>query len=125
MHNDSNFFTANMYLAEDRILCYELVAKKGARWVLQYVKNSTGETDVPTEVPDFISQRRRWLNGSLFAAVYTVVHFYKIWQSGHGFIRKCMLQIEVVYQVISMTFAWFAIVSPLTLVYRPSRTELI
>lgn len=128
MHNSSNFFTANMYLAEDRILCYELVAKKGSKWVLQYVKNSTGETDVPTEVPDFIcksqisrkqkgsnflvlAQRRRWLNGSLFAAVYTVVHFWKIWQSGHGFIRKCMLQIEVAYQVINMTFAWFALVS--------------
>ncbi|KAE9964253.1 hypothetical protein EG328_010663 [Venturia inaequalis] len=109
MHNNSNFFTANMYLAEDRILCYELVAKKDSKWVLQYVKNSTGETDVPTEVPDFISQRRRWLNGSLFAAVYTVVHFWKIWQSGHGFIRKCMLQVEVVYQVISMVFAWFAL----------------
>lgn len=58
-----------------------------------------------------LAQRRRWLNGSLFAAVYTVVHFWKIWQSGHGFIRKCMLQVEVVYQVISMIFAWFALVS--------------
>jgi chitin synthase len=73
MHDNSNFFTANMYLAEDRILCYELVAKKDSKWILQYVKNSTGETDVPTEVHDFIGQRRRWLNGSFFAAVYTVV----------------------------------------------------
>lgn len=35
MHNNSNFFTANMYLAEYRILCYELVVKKGCKWVLQ------------------------------------------------------------------------------------------
>jgi chitin synthase len=110
MHNNSNFFTANMYLAEDRILCYELVAKKGCSWVLQYVKNSTGETDVPTEVADFISQRRRWLNGSFFAAVYTVAHFYKLWDSGHSFLRKVMLMIEIVYQIISMLFAWFALV---------------
>jgi chitin synthase len=124
MHNSSNFFTANMYLAEDRILCYELVAKKGSKWVLQYVKNSTGETDVPTEVPDFISQRRRWLNGSLFAAVYTVVHFWKLWQSGHSFGRKIMLQIEVVYQVISMIFAWFALVSSPTMAYHFAIIEL-
>ena len=111
MHSGSNFFTANMYLAEDRILCYELVAKKNERWVLQYVKRSTGETDVPDGIAEFISQRRRWLNGSFFAALYTVVHFWKIWSSGHSFIRKVMFTIEITYQVISMLFAWFALVS--------------
>lgn len=43
----ADVFTANMYLAEDRILCWELVAKRGEKWVLKYVKNCTGETDVP------------------------------------------------------------------------------
>ena len=36
-----------MYLAEDRILCWELVAKKYEKWILEYVKSATGETDVP------------------------------------------------------------------------------
>jgi chitin synthase len=45
----ADVFTANMYLAEDRILCWELVAKRGERWVLKYVKGCTGETDVPGE----------------------------------------------------------------------------
>jgi chitin synthase len=36
-----------MYLAEDRILCWELVAKRNEKWVLEYVKSATGETDVP------------------------------------------------------------------------------
>lgn len=44
---DADVFTANMYLAEDRILCWELVAKRDERWVLKYVKSATGETDVP------------------------------------------------------------------------------
>ena len=44
---DADVFTANMYLAEDRILCWELVAKRKERWVLKYVSNATGETDVP------------------------------------------------------------------------------
>lgn len=47
----ADVFTANMYLAEDRILCWELVAKKGERWVLKYVKNCHGETDVPGKTP--------------------------------------------------------------------------
>lgn len=58
-------FEANMYLAEDRILCYELVAKRGAQWRLYYVGNAYGETDVPFTVAEFISQRRRWLNGKV------------------------------------------------------------
>ena len=45
----SDIFTANMYLAEDRILCWELVAKRDERWVLKYVKSAKGETDVPGE----------------------------------------------------------------------------
>lgn len=44
---NADVFTANMYLAEDRILCWELVAKRGERWVLKYVKQCKGETDVP------------------------------------------------------------------------------
>lgn len=34
-------FQANMYLAEDRILCFELVAKQGDRWVLKCVLSVT------------------------------------------------------------------------------------
>lgn len=44
---DADVFTANMYLAEDRILCWELVAKKGEKWLLKYVSNCSGDTDVP------------------------------------------------------------------------------
>lgn len=44
---DADVFTANMYLAEDRILCWELVAKRGEQWVLKFVKSAVGETDVP------------------------------------------------------------------------------
>ena len=42
-----NIFKKNMFLAEDRILCFELVAKAGVKWTLTYVKASKGETDVP------------------------------------------------------------------------------
>ena len=47
---NADVFTANMYLAEDRILCWELVAKRDERWVLKYVKSATGETDVPGKI---------------------------------------------------------------------------
>ncbi|KGM91813.1 chitin synthase C [Paracoccidioides brasiliensis Pb18] len=110
MHGaNAGIFTANMYLAEDRILCFELVAKRNCQWLLQYVKSSTGETDVPDRMAEFILQRRRWLNGSFFAAVYAITHFYQIFRSRHSFTRKFMFIIEFVYQTINMLFAWFAI----------------
>jgi len=112
MHGaNAGIFTANMYLAEDRILCFELVAKRNCNWKLQYVKSATGETDVPTEMADFIMQRRRWLNGSFFAAVYAIGHFYQIFRSGHSLLRKLLFLFEFTYQTINMIFAWFAIVS--------------
>ncbi|KAI8633635.1 glycosyltransferase family 2 protein [Xylariaceae sp. FL1651] len=102
-------FTANMYLAEDRILCFELVTKRNCHWVLSYVKSATGETDVPDQTTEFILQRRRWLNGSFFAAIYAIAHFYQFWRSDHSFIRKTAFFIEFIFQTVNQIFAWFAI----------------
>lgn len=102
-------FESNMYLAEDRILCFELVVKKSQAWKLKYVKAAKAETDVPDNVPEFISQRRRWLNGSFFAAIYSIVHFLRIWTSGQPLYRKLLLQIEFVYNAIQLMFNWFAL----------------
>ncbi|KAI9839164.1 MAG: hypothetical protein M1819_003157 [Sarea resinae] len=106
---DADVFTANMYLAEDRILCWELVAKRDERWVLKYVKSATGETDVPDAVPEFISQRRRWLNGAFFAAVYSLIHFRQIWSTDHSIMRKILLHIEFVYQFVQLLFTYFSL----------------
>jgi chitin synthase len=108
-HLDAGIFTKNMYLAEDRILCFELVAKRKSSWVLTYVCSATGETDVPEEMPELIKQRRRWLNGSFFAAIYALTHFYQIFRSSHSIIRKLLFLVEFLYQLISMLFAWFAV----------------
>lgn len=60
---------------------------------LKYVKSAKASTDVPTSVPEFISQRRRWLNGSLFASVHATVFWFRIWTSGQNFFRKIVLQV--------------------------------
>jgi chitin synthase len=112
-----------MYLAEDRILCFELVSKRNCHWILQYVKSATGETDVPDTMAELILQRRRWLNGSFFAAVYAIAHFYQIFRSDHSALRKLMFFIEFTYQTINMLFAWFAI-GNFFLVFRILTTSL-
>lgn len=108
-NSKNNFFEANMYLAEDRILCWELVSKKNENWVLKFVKLATGETDVPESVSEFILQRRRWINGAFFAALYSLRHANKIWLTDHSFARKFGLHVEFVYQFISIVFSFFSL----------------
>ncbi|KAI9226551.1 MAG: family 2 glycosyltransferase [Piptocephalis tieghemiana] len=100
-------FEANMYLAEDRILCFELVAKRHSRWVLRYVRSAVGETDCPGDVAELISQRRRWLNGSFFAAVYAVAHWYRFLTARHSIGRKLLFVAEFLYTFYNMIFSWF------------------
>lgn len=105
----AGIFTANMYLAEDRILCFELVTKKGENWLLKYVKSAHATTDVPEKLSELVLQRRRWLNGSFFAAIYSIAHVYHLGRSSHNIIRKLVLLIEFAYQTISILFSWFGI----------------
>ncbi|KZV63383.1 glycosyltransferase family 2 protein [Peniophora sp. CONT] len=106
---DTDIFTSNMYLAEDRILCFELVAKANSNWVLRYVNSAVGETDVPDALPEFILQRRRWLNGSFFAATYAIAHIPQMMASGHSLPRKCWLLLQAFYNIINLIASWFAI----------------
>lgn len=62
-------------------------------------------------VPEFISQRRRWLNGAFFAAVYSLLHTKQIWRTDHTIARKILLHVETVYQFIQLVFTFFSLVS--------------
>ncbi|KII94830.1 glycosyltransferase family 2 protein [Plicaturopsis crispa FD-325 SS-3] len=104
-----NIFTKNMFLAEDRILCFELVAKVGDRWTLTYVKPSKAETDVPETAVEMIGQRRRWLNGSFAASVYALVNFFQFYRSGHGIIRMFFFHVQALYNIFSLIFSWFSL----------------
>ncbi|EAW21123.1 chitin synthase class III [Aspergillus fischeri NRRL 181] len=106
-----NIFKKNMFLAEDRILCFELVAKAGSKWHLTYVKASKAETDVPEGAPEFISQRRRWLNGSFAAGIYSLMHFGRMYKSGHNIIRMFFLHIQMLYNIFSTILTWFSLAS--------------
>ncbi|KAF2749734.1 glycosyltransferase family 2 protein [Sporormia fimetaria CBS 119925] len=106
-----NIFKKNMFLAEDRILCFELVAKAGSKWHLTYIKSSKGETDVPEGAAEFIGQRRRWLNGSFAASIYSLMHFGRMYKSGHNIIRMFFFHIQMLYNTFTVFLSWFALAS--------------
>jgi cellulose synthase/poly-beta-1,6-N-acetylglucosamine synthase-like glycosyltransferase len=80
--------------------------------VLRYVKSAVAETDVPVGLPEFINQRRRWLNGSFFAATYAIAHIGQMLCSGHTVSRKAMLSVQALYNAVNLIASWFSIVSP-------------
>lgn len=106
-----NIFKKNMFLAEDRILCFELVAKAGQKWHLSYIKAAKGETDVPEGAAEFISQRRRWLNGSFAASLYSLMHFGRMYKSGHNLVRMFFFHVQLVYNILNVIFTWFSLAS--------------
>lgn len=106
MHEAGNIASlsdSNMYLAEDRILCFELVTKKNENWILKYVKAASASTDVPDTLPEFISQRRRWMNGSFFAALHATTHYYRVLTSGQNFLRKMWMSLIFLYNAIQVS----------------------
>ncbi|KAF3023726.1 Chitin synthase, class 1 [Neopestalotiopsis sp. 37M] len=110
IHN-MNIFKKNMFLAEDRILCFELVVKEKQNWHLSYVKAAKGETDVPEGPAEFLSQRRRWLNGSFAASLYSLIHFSRMYKSGHSLLRMAIFHIQLFYNIANVVFSWFSLSS--------------
>lgn len=99
-----------MYLAEDRILCYELIAKKGCDYVLKYVSEAVAVTDVPESLDALIKQRKRWLNGSLFALVYAILGWKQMIQhSKHSLTRKILLSIQFLYFGLNVLLQWTSV----------------
>lgn len=102
-------FRRNMFLAEDRILSFELVTKAGCKWHMDYIKQAKAETDTPEGIIEFITQRRRWLNGAFAATVYSLMHFNRLYGSGHSLFRIALLHVQLLYNIISLTLSWFGL----------------
>ncbi|CAG8524650.1 9001_t:CDS:2 [Gigaspora margarita] len=87
------------YFKEDRILSFEPVTKKHEKWIIKYIKLAKAETDVPDNVPEFISQR----------PFYSIAKFTYIWNSGQPFYCKILLQIQFFYNGLQLIFNWFSL----------------
>lgn len=50
---------------------------------LEYIKEAVAEADPVTGFAGLIKQRRRWLNGTFFAMIYTLSNWQRIWTESH------------------------------------------
>jgi chitin synthase len=74
---------ANMYLAEDRILCLEIYSRIGKRYFLSYVPDAYSMVDPVISTSGLHGQRRRWINGTWFALQYVLANRDQIEKSKH------------------------------------------
>lgn len=69
---------ANEYLAEDRVMCLQIYIKEQAAYYLKYIPDAKAFTDAPPNITVLIKQRRRWNNGSMFAALRVIRNTFTI-----------------------------------------------
>ena len=114
-----NCFKANMYLAEDRIMCLSLITNPKRADCLYYVPGCPARTDPPTELMTLIKQRRRWINGSTFATFFVLLNFCSIWKTKHNCCRKLLvclfflinlLQTILTFVLVGCFYASFSII---------------
>jgi chitin synthase len=106
---EMNAFNSNIYLAEDRVLCLALVAKKDEEYTLRYVRTSISETDVPETFQTFLAQRRRWINGSWFALIDSINSFKKINDTKHHTCRKLTFYLQLIYYIFTVCISWLMV----------------
>ncbi|KAJ4215847.1 hypothetical protein FSOLCH5_011428 [Fusarium solani] len=99
----------NRYLADDRVICFQVVSKAGQKWHLEYDSSIVARTDIPTSVVDFINQRRRWLNGAFFSTIYVVTHWSRMYHSGHNILRLAAFHLQLFHNILALILAWFSL----------------
>ena len=95
--------SANKYLAEDRIMWLEIIAKENNDYILHYIPGAKCLTDPPLTLTGLLKQRRRWFNGSLFASLHVLLNMYRIWKrSKSSFLRNTYFMILYMYMILQM-----------------------
>lgn len=64
-----------MFLAEDRVIGFEIFAKKDADFVLDYTTAAVSETDACHTVNELFRQRRRWINSGFACRMWALVNY--------------------------------------------------
>lgn len=82
---------ANMCLAEDQMLTFEVMTKQGKKYLTRYLPDSIALTDPVKTLPVLMKQRKRWINGSWYANLNIMsVYFKKLSGTVHHPLRKML-----------------------------------
>lgn len=111
---DPNFIftdleTANKFLAEDRILCLGIYARKHAAYTLKYLPDAYAQVDAMISLKQMMGQRKRWINGTWFALNYVISHACEAYQSQHCFFSFLLFYASIMFAQLVQVLAYLAI----------------
>ena len=107
-----NCFQANMYLAEDRIMWHEIICRFKENYILNYVPGAKWLTDPPLTLTELIKQRRRWFNGSFFAALHVARSMWSVWRRNKDpleLFRIAFLLVYFLYMLINTMLSFILV----------------
>lgn len=112
----SRFLASIARLAEDHIISFGLISKRGEDWSLRQVDSAKCNISPEGTVFGFIRIRRKQFNASLFAVIYSCCFFYRILFTSQGFLRILALFLQFLLNFVGFCYSWFMLVtSPLSL----------
>jgi chitin synthase len=105
--SDLGPFESNMFLAEDRILGYEIIARKGSGWKLAYVPEVVSITDTCDSLTELFHQRRRWINSSFACNLWLIFKIFNyLKESGAGFKQKVHTTFAIPWLIVNCLIQW-------------------
>ena len=107
-----NLARANAFLTEDRAIAWGLLTGDQSIWRTVSVDSARAETDVPDTLPEFIMQRRRWINGDLFSTMHELRHLHRLFlrRRKFGFARLITFVFGYIYQLMRLLLQYFSLV---------------
>lgn len=93
-------------------MCLQIYIKQNSGYYLTYVPDAKSFTDAPPNLTVLIKQRRRWNNGSLFAAFRVIRNAFTILNCGrttHSCTRQLGMVIFLIFFVTMQLLSFFLI----------------
>lgn len=87
-------------------MCLEIIAKENKDYLIKYVPGCIALTDAPYLLINWLKQRRRWFNGSMFATFEVVSSMCRTWERSDSFFRNILFMIFYLYMVINVVIGF-------------------
>ena len=92
---------ATMFLAEDRILGFEIISRRNSQYTIGYANKAEATTDPCYRLSELMGQRRRWINSSFACNLHTI-------RNAGAYFRNCRARATRRHETIA-AIPWLAI----------------